>query len=74
MHNATALTLPAREIEAIRLCAALHDIGKITVPDAILEKPDKLTPDEYAIIKQHCDSGGQICKRVPLLPVAYPIV
>ena len=74
MHNATALTLPAREIEAIRLGAALHDIGKITVPDAILEKPDKLTPDEYAIIKQHCDSGGQICKRVPFLRVAYPIV
>ena len=60
--TATALTLPAKEIEAIRLGAALHDIGKITVPDAILKKPDKLTPDEYAIIKQHCYSGGQICK------------
>jgi len=72
--TATALTLPAKEIEAIRLGAALHDIGKITVPDAILKKPDKLTPDEYAIIKQHCYSGGQICKRVPFLRVAYPVV
>jgi HD-GYP domain-containing protein (c-di-GMP phosphodiesterase class II) len=72
--TATALGLPAKEIQGIRLGAALHDVGKITVPDSVLKKPDKLTPDEYALIKQHCYSGGQICKRVPFLQVAYPIV
>ena len=36
--------------------------------------PDKLTPEEYAIVKQHCYSGGQICKRVGFLMNAYPIV
>jgi putative methionine-R-sulfoxide reductase with GAF domain len=72
--TAMALGLPAKEIQGIRLGAALHDVGKITVPDHVLKKPDKLTPDEYAIIKQHCYSGGQICKRVPFLQVAYPIV
>ena len=54
--------------------AALHDVGKIVVPDAILKKPDKLTPDEFAIVKQHCYSGGQICKRVPFLIDVFPIV
>jgi putative nucleotidyltransferase with HDIG domain len=72
--TAASLQLDAREREMIRLGAALHDIGKITVPDNILKKPDKLTPDEYAIIKQHCYSGGQICKRVSFLRSVYPIV
>jgi len=61
---------------AVALSDAIEsrDPYTITVPDAILKKPDKLTPDEYAIIKQHCYSGGQICKRVPFLRVAYPVV
>ncbi len=68
------LALPAREIEVVRLGAALHDMGKIVVPDSILKKPGKLTPEEYTIIKQHCYSGGQICKRVGFLMNAYPVV
>ncbi len=71
---ATELALPPAEIEVVRLGAALHDMGKIVVPDSILKKPDKLTPEEYAIVKQHCYSGGQICKRVGFLMSAYPIV
>ncbi len=71
---AQQLALPQREIEIVRLGAALHDMGKIVVPDSILKKPDKLTPEEYTIIKQHCYSGGQICKRVGFLMDAYPIV
>jgi putative nucleotidyltransferase with HDIG domain len=72
--TATALELSSTEIETIRLGAALHDVGKIVVPDHILKKPGKLTPDEYAVIKQHCYSGGQICKRVSFLESVYPIV
>lgn len=71
---AEQLVLPAHDIEVVRLGAALHDMGKIVVPDSILKKPDKLTPEEYAIVKQHCYSGGQICKRVGFLMNAYPIV
>ena len=69
-----ALGLSHPEIEVIRLGAALHDVGKIVVPDKILKKPGKLTPAEYAVIKQHCYSGGQICKRVAFLRAVYPIV
>jgi len=68
------LELPPREIEVVRLGAALHDMGKIAVPDAVLKKAGRLTPEEYTIIKQHCYSGGQICKRVGFLMDAYPIV
>jgi HD-GYP domain-containing protein (c-di-GMP phosphodiesterase class II) len=71
---ASKLVLPPKEIEIVRLGAALHDMGKIVVPDAILKKPDRLTPEEYSIVKQHCYSGGQICKRVGFLMNAYPIV
>jgi len=44
------------------------------VPDSVLKKAGRLTPEEYTIIKQHCYSGGQICKRVGFLMDAYPIV
>lgn len=71
---AAKLVLPAKEIEVVRLGAALHDMGKIVVPDSILKKPGQLTPEEYAIVKQHCYSGGQICKRVGFLMNAHPIV
>lgn len=71
---ARVLGLSPRDVESIGLGAALHDVGKIVVPDEILMKPGKLTPVEFAAIKQHCYSGGQICKRVPFLQAAYPIV
>ncbi len=73
-RTARQLALPQREIEIVRMGAALHDVGKIVVPDAILKKRGKLTPDEFAIVKQHCYSGGQICKRVPFLMDVYPVV
>jgi HD-GYP domain-containing protein (c-di-GMP phosphodiesterase class II) len=71
---ASKLALPPKEIEVVRLGAALHDMGKIVVPDSILKKPGRLTPEEYTIIKQHCYSGGQICKKVGFLMNAYPVV
>ncbi len=71
---AQRLGLPDPDVESIRLGAILHDVGKIVVPDVVLMKPGKLTPVEFAAVKQHCYSGGQICKRVPFLRDAYPIV
>jgi response regulator RpfG family c-di-GMP phosphodiesterase len=42
--------------------APLHDIGKVAIPDAILRKPGKLTPEEFAIIKGHCEYGTRVLK------------
>ncbi len=48
------------DMELLRLCGILHDIGKIGVPDYILAKPGKLTEEEYDIIKQHPERGAHI--------------
>ncbi|MDP2949254.1 MAG: HD domain-containing phosphohydrolase [Chloroflexota bacterium] len=71
---ARRLGLDAKEIDAIRLAAAMHDVGKVTVPDVVLKKPGLFTPEDYAIMKQHCYAGGQICKRISFLRHLYPIV
>lgn len=47
-------------LDYLKLAAPLHDIGKINVPDNILKKPGKLTPEEYEIMKNHTVSGGKI--------------
>ncbi|HIW35751.1 MAG TPA: response regulator [Candidatus Treponema faecavium] len=49
----------------IFMMGLLHDVGKIGIPDAIINKPDKLTPEEYAIIKTHPAVGYDILKNIP---------
>ena len=71
---AGVLDLSELEKETIRCGAALHDVGKIGVSDAVLKKPGKLTPPEWAEIRLHPYIGGQLCKRVSFLNHAYPIV
>lgn len=48
--------------------ALLHDIGKITVPDEILNKPEELTEEEYAVMKQHAQNGYDILKKIEISP------
>ena len=57
--------LPSKEIEKIVLSSVLHDMGKISIPDAILNKPGRLTPEEFDIIKQHTVKGCEILQSVP---------
>ena len=57
---AAAMDRPASEVELIRRAAPLHDVGKIGVPDAILLKPGKLTPEEWAVMKKHSSIGAGI--------------
>lgn len=54
--------MPQEEQERIYYIALMHDIGKIGIPDAILQKPAKLEDDEYEIIKRHTIIGGEILK------------
>jgi putative nucleotidyltransferase with HDIG domain len=71
---AQELNLPPREIELIRLGTPLHDIGKIGIDDAILRKPDRLTPEEFEIMKTHTVKGADIVSTVPDLRPIIPIV
>ena len=55
------------ECENLRKAAWLHDIGKIGIPDSILNKPSRLTDEEYAIMKTHTIKGGEVLKDFTLV-------
>ena len=54
-------------IHQIALASIMHDVGKIAIPDAILNKPGKLTTEEYAIMKTHTTQGALLLERIPQL-------
>lgn len=58
----TQMGLSKDDVDILELAGMYHDIGKISIPDAILNKPARLTPDEYEIIKTHTLIGYQILK------------
>ena len=55
------------EILNLKYAAHLHDIGKVGIPDTILNKPTRLTPEEYAVTKEHTVIGSEILKNITLL-------
>jgi putative two-component system response regulator len=57
---ARAMGLPEEQVQALRLAATLHDIGKIGIPDAVLLKPGRLTPEEWEVMKSHTVIGARI--------------
>jgi putative nucleotidyltransferase with HDIG domain len=71
---ARAMGLSKDQIAVIARGAFLHDIGKMAVPDAILRKPGKLTPDEILVMQEHCYHGYEILKKIPFLGEAAEIV
>lgn len=60
---ALLLGLSLEEAEKIRLASPLHDVGKIVIPDSILNKPSKLTKEEFDIIKKHPEAGYNLLKN-----------
>ena len=58
------LGLPAAELENLEAAAQLHDVGKIGIPDSILLKSGKLTPEEYDVVQKHCGFGKKIVERL----------
>lgn len=56
---ARAINLPEDEVERIKLGALLHDVGKIGIPESVLKKPDKLSDEEWEIMKQHPVIGAE---------------
>lgn len=57
--------LPDKEIDKISTSAILHDVGKISIPDRILNKPGRLTKEEFETMKQHTVRGCDILKKIP---------
>jgi putative nucleotidyltransferase with HDIG domain len=71
---ARALGLGNIQLRVIARGAFLHDIGKIAIPDAILLKRGKLTPDEMEQMRQHCTRGYEMIRKIPFLAEAAEIV
>lgn len=69
------LGLEQSDIDLLEYASPLHDVGKIGIPDAILNKPDKLTPEEWAFMKTHTTMGWRILKDAtqPILKVGAQI-
>lgn len=55
------------EIDNIALASYMHDVGKIAIPDAILNKPGRLTPEEFEIMKTHTTQGARLLEKIPQL-------
>ncbi len=74
-HIAAALNLPERALELIRLASPLHDVGKIAIPDSILLKPGRLTPEEFEVVKTHTTIGARLLSngRSELIQMAETI-
>ncbi|PYX68353.1 MAG: hypothetical protein DMG78_25320 [Acidobacteria bacterium] len=71
---ARELSLAEEQIEALRAAALLHDIGKLAVPEQIINKPGKLTPEEFEKMKVHPLVGAEILDRVAFPYPVAPIV
>ena len=68
------LGLGAEELEALQAAAVLHDVGKLAIPEYIISKPGKLTPDEFEKMKVHTVVGAEIVERVAFPYPVAPIV
>ncbi len=67
-------TFSWEDLSTLEIGALLHDIGKIGIPDSILRKPGKLTPEEYRTIQLHPIIGYEILRDIPQFVSALPIV
>jgi putative two-component system response regulator len=68
------LDLSEEDLSALHRGGYLHDIGKISIPDALLRKPGPLTPEELAIVREHPIIGDRLCGKLRALARVRPIV
>jgi putative two-component system response regulator len=68
------LGLPQEQIVALRRAGIVHDVGKVAVPDAILLKPAKLTPEEWKLMKEHPIVGERICAPLKSFRAVLPVI
>ena len=69
-----SMSLEPESLVALYRGGYLHDIGKVGIPDSILLKPAKLTPEEWAIMKAHPQRGAEICQHMRSLAKVVPVV
>ena len=66
--------LSGKELTDVARAAALHDIGKIAVPESVISKPSALDPEEFALMRMHCERGAKIVRHLEFLDDARLII
>ncbi len=74
MGQARGLGIEGPLLREFGLAALMHDIGKVRTPAEVLNKPDKLTDEEFTIMKRHVVDGAEILRRTPEMPALAPVV
>ena len=74
MTQARALNLDGPLLREFGFAALMHDIGKVNTPLEVLNKPGKLTNEEFTIMKRHVVDGAHILRRTPEMPALAPVV
>jgi putative nucleotidyltransferase with HDIG domain len=74
MGQARGLGIDGPLLREFGLAALMHDIGKVRTPLEILNKPDKLTDDEFTIMRRHPVEGAEMLRRTPEIPALAPVV
>jgi len=71
---AAKMKLPKEEIERVRVAALLHDLGHMTVPNAILAKDQFLSTREWSVYKNHCNAGAAMLENIPCCQEIIPYI
>ena len=74
MGQARGVGIDGARLREFGLAGLMHDIGKVQTPNEILNKPDKLTDEEFTILKRHTVDGAEILRKTPEMPPLAPIV
>jgi putative nucleotidyltransferase with HDIG domain len=74
MGQARGLGIDGPLLREFGLAALMHDIGKVKTPLEVLNKPDKLTDDEFTVMKRHVVDGAEILRKTPDIPALAPVV
>ena len=74
MAQARGLGVEGGALRELGLAALMHDIGKVRTPKEVLNKPEKLTDDEFAIMRMHVVDGAEILRRTPEMPPLAAVV
>src|SRR5579872_7273515 len=74
LHVAREVGMPEAALGDMEIAALLHDIGKVGIPDAILNKPAKLTAEEYQVMKRHPEYGWAVLRQIPGMKIASLII
>jgi putative nucleotidyltransferase with HDIG domain len=74
MAQARSLNMDGALLREFGFAALMHDIGKVNTPQEVLNKPDRLTKEEFDIMQRHVVDGAHILRRTPEMPALAPIV